>query len=130
MHSHRNLIPNLHLRISVNLLVHSLDTRLQLRDRFQIKITVQMPEEGARDPDEWSVGILDFAFLDDFERGAVDNDLVKTGLDQPAGEVLDLFSRLDEEVPAGGYLNRDALTRVACPDMQAWVARAAVDCPE
>lgn len=76
-----------------------------------------MPEEGARDPDEWSVGILDFAFLDDLERGGVDNDLVKTGLDQPAGEVLDLFSRLDEEVPAGGYLNRDALTRVACPDM-------------
>lgn len=89
-----------------------------------------MPEERARDPDEWPVGILDFALLDDLERGRVDDDLVQTGFDQPVGEVLDLFSRLNEEVPAGGYLDCDALARVACPDMQTWVARAAVDRPE
>ena len=127
VHSHRNLIPNLHLRISFNLLTHPLDARLQLRNRFQIKITIQVPEERARDPDEWPVGILDFALLDDVERGRVDNDLVQTGLDQPAGEVLDLLARLDEEIPAGGHLDRNALARVACPDVQTWVARAAVD---
>ena len=130
VHSHRNLIPNLHLRISVNLLAHPLDTRLQLRNRFQIKITVQVPEERARNPDEWPVGILDFALLDDLERGRVDNDLVQTGLDQSAGEVLDLLARLDKEVPARGYLDRDALARVACPNVQTWVARAAVDRPD
>ena len=130
MHSHRNLIPNLYLRISANLLAHPLDTRLQLRNRFQIKITVQVPKERARDPDEWPVGILDFALLDDLECGRVDNDLVQTGLNQPAGEVLDLLSRLDKEVPPGRYLNRDALARVPCPDVQPWVARATVDRPE
>jgi len=130
LHSHRNLIPNLHLRISANLFVQLLDTRLQLRNRFQIKITVQMPEERARDPDEWPVGILDFALLDDLERGRVDHDLVQTGHDQPAGEVLDLLARLDEEVPAWRHLDCDALARVACPDVQARVARAAMDRPE
>ena len=130
MHSHRNLIPNLHLRICANFLAHPLDTRLQLRNRFQIKITVQVPEERARDPDEWPVGILNFALLDDLERGQIDNDLMQTGLNQAAGEVLDLLARLDKEVPPGRYLNRDALARVPCPDVQAWVARAAVDRPE
>ena len=54
---------------------------------------------------------------------------MQTGFDQPAGNVLELLARLDEEVPAWGYLDCDAFARVACPDVQAWIARAAVDRP-
>jgi len=86
-----------------------------------------MPKERARDPDQWPVGILHSALLDDVERRRVDNDLVQTSFDEPTGEVLDLLACLDEEVPAGRDLDRDALARVAGPDVQAWVARAAVN---
>jgi len=89
-----------------------------------------VPKEGARDPDQRPVRILDFALLDGLERGRVDGDLMQTGFDQPAGEVLELLARLNEEVPPGGYLDGDAFARVARPDVQARVARAAVDRPK
>ena len=130
MHLHRYLIANLHLWITSNLFAHALSTRLQLWNRLQVIITVQMPKERARDPDQRPVGILDSALLDDVERRRVDSDLVQTGFDEPTGEVLDLLACLDEEVPAGRDLDGDAFARVAGPDVQAWVARAAVDRPE
>jgi len=74
--------------------------------------------------------VLDSALLDDIERRRVDDDLVQTGFDEPTGEVLDLLACLDEEVPAGRDLDGDAFARVAGPDVQARVARAAVDRPE
>ena len=89
-----------------------------------------MPKERARDPDQWPVGILDFTLFNDLERRRVDDDLMQTGFDQPACEVLDLLARLNEEVPSRGHLDGDAFAGVACPDVQAWVARAAVDRPE
>ena len=130
MHLHRNLIADLHLRVIANLFAQPLDTRVQLWNRLQIIIAIQMPKECARDPDQRPVGILDSAFLDDVERRRVDDDLVQTGFDEPTSEVLDLLACLDEEVPAGRDLNGDAFTRVAGPDVEPRVARTAVDRPE
>jgi len=119
---HRNLIPNLHLWIIADLFARPPNTCLELLNWFQIKITVQMPKECARDPDQWPIGIIDLALLNDFERGRVDDNLVQTGFDQPTREMLDLLARLDEEVPAWRYLDGDAFACVTCPDMQTWVA--------
>lgn len=99
----------------------------QRRDRRQVKVGVEMPEEGARDADEGPVGELGLALLDDLEGALVDDDLVVAGLDEAAGDVLDLLAGLDEEVVAGRDLDGDAGARVAGPDVEAGVARAAVD---
>ena len=90
-------------------------------------IRVEVPEQGARDAHERPVGALDLAALDDGEGGLVDDDLVKTGLDETARYVLDLLASLDEQVVPGGDLDGDAGARVAGPNMQARVPRAAVD---
>lgn len=50
-----------------------------------------------------------------------------SGLDEPAGDVLDLLAGLDEEVVALGDLDGDTGAGIACPDVEAGVARAAVD---
>lgn len=47
--------------------------------------------------------------------------------DETPREVLELLPRLDEEVIPGGDLDRNAGARVAGPDVETWVARAAVD---
>lgn len=52
---------------------------------------------------------------------------MKSSLDQPAGDVLELFSGLDEQVVALGDLDSDALSCIACPDVQPGITRAAVD---
>jgi hypothetical protein len=52
---------------------------------------------------------------------------VVSGLDQTARRVLELLARLDEEVVPLRDLDGDAVPRVAGPDVQTRVARAAVD---
>lgn len=86
-----------------------------------------MPEEGRRNADQRPVGQARPAVVDDVDRLVVDDDLVVAGLDEPAGEVLELLAGLDQQVVALGDLDGDALARVAGPDVQARVARAAVD---
>ena len=49
------------------------------------------------------------------------------GLDEPARQVLELLAGLDQQVVALRDLDGNALARVARPDVQTWIARAAVD---
>lgn len=86
-----------------------------------------MPKQRARDPHQWPIGELDFALLNGLDRALVDDNLVVSRLDEPAGDVLDLLAGLDEEVVALGDLDGDTGAGIACPDVEAGVARAAVD---
>jgi hypothetical protein len=52
---------------------------------------------------------------------------VVSSLDQPTRGVLELLARLHEEVVPGRNLDGNAVARVAGPDVEAGVARAAVD---
>jgi hypothetical protein len=90
-------------------------------------VRVKMPEQGTRDAHERPIRELDLALLDDSECRLVDDNLVVPGLDETAGDVLNLLTRLDEEVVSRRDLDGDAGSRVAGPDVEAWVARAAVD---
>lgn len=99
----------------------------QRGDGRQVKVRVEMPEEGAGDAHEGPVGELGLALLDGLDGPVVDDDLVEPGLDEPPREVLDLLAGLDEEVVAGGDLDGDAAARVARPHVQAGVSGAAVD---
>lgn len=38
-----------------------------------------------------------------------------------------MLARLDEQVVAGRNLDGDAIARVSCPDVQAWITGAAMD---
>ena len=55
---------------------------------------------------------------------------MKARLDQTARDVLQLLTGLHEQIVSGWDLDRDTLTRVARPNVQAWVARATVDSKE
>lgn len=99
----------------------------QRGDGRQIVVGVEVPEQGAGDADEGPVGEAGLAGGDGLEGAVVDDDLVVAGLDEAAGDVLDLLAGLDEEVVAGRDLDGDAGARVAGPDVEARVARAAVD---
>ena len=92
------------------------------RDGREVEVGAQVPEEGAADSDEGPVGEHGLALLDDGQGLLVDHDLVVAGLDEAAGQVLDLLARLDEEVVALGDLDGDLLARVARPDVQTRVA--------
>lgn len=132
-----NLLPDLHRRVlhlvalipaEVQLLQpQGLGLLSQLRDGVEVEVARQVPEEGARYPDERPVRELAPPPLDRLDRLLVDDDLVVPGLDEPARDVLELLARLDEEVVARRDLDRDALARVARPDVQTRVARAPVD---
>jgi hypothetical protein len=52
---------------------------------------------------------------------------VVTGLDETARDVLELLARLDQQVVTLGDLDGDSLACVARPDVQAGIARAAVN---
>ncbi len=99
----------------------------ELRDRRQIVVRREMPEKGGRDAHQRPVGQTPPAVVDDLDRLLVDDDLVVTGLDEPTREVLELLAGLDQQVVALGDLDGDPLARVAGPDVQTRVARAAVD---
>lgn len=86
-----------------------------------------MPKQRARDSHERPIGELDLAFLNGLDGALVDDNFMVSGLDQSTGDVLDLLAGLDEEVVALGDLDGNAGSRVAGPDVEAWVARAAVD---
>ena len=132
-----HLLPNLH-RLINNLialippqikllgpqLLRLLNTAL---NGHKVIIRRQMPKEGARDAHQWP--LRDFLLpLGNHLKGLlVDDYLVEAGLDEAAGEMLELLSRLHEEMVTRGDLDRDAVAGVAGPDVQAGVARAAVD---
>lgn len=132
-----NLLPNLHSRVhnllplvlaQVELLgPQTLGLVSQLRDRHQIEVRAQMPEEGRRDAHKRPLGDLLLAGGDHVDRLLVHHDLVESGLDQAARDVLELLAGLDEQVVALGDLDGDALPCVAGPDVQPGVAGAAVD---
>ena len=86
-----------------------------------------MPEESRADADQWAIGELLLALRDDIDSALVDDHLVEAGLDQTTSDVLELLAGLHQEVVAGRDFDGDALARVAGPDVQTWVARAAVD---
>lgn len=90
----------------------------QLRHGDEIKVGVEVPEQGARDAHERPVGVLRAATLHRGEGGLVDHHLVIAGLDEPARQVLELLPGLDEEVVlARGDLDGDAGACVAGPDV-------------
>ena len=86
-----------------------------------------MPKEGRRDAHKRPLGDLLLAGRDHVDRLLVHHDLVESGLDQAARDVLELLAGLDEQVVALGDLDGDALPCVAGPDVQPGVAGAAVD---
>ena len=99
----------------------------ELGDGRNIVVRVEMPEEGRRDAHQRAVGQRLPALLDGLDRALVDDHLVEAGLDQPARDVLELLAGLHQQVVARRDLDGDALAGVARPDVQARVARAAVD---
>lgn len=109
------------------LLAHLSRSLGQVGHGGQIKVGIQVPEEGAGDSNQRSVRNLGLAALHRLHRLLVDDDLVVSGLDQTARRVLELLARLDEEVVPLRDLDGDAVPRVAGPDVQTRVARAAVD---
>lgn len=86
-----------------------------------------MPKQGARDSDQRPVGELGLASLNRLDGLVVDHDFVVSGLDEPAGRVLELLARLDEQVVSLGDLDGQSVAGVAGPDVEAGVAGAAVD---
>lgn len=86
-----------------------------------------MPKKGARYPNKWSVGELDFPPLDGLDSLVVDCDLMVTGLDETTGDVLNLFASLNEQIVSQWNLDGDPVASVAGPDVKAGVARAAMD---
>lgn len=99
----------------------------ELGDGAEVKVGVEVPEEGAGDANLGAIGVLLAASLHGLDRLFVDDDLVVAGLDEAAGNVLDLLAGLDEEVVSGGHADGDAAAGVAGPDVEAGVAAAAVD---
>lgn len=128
-----NLCRGIHCRLALIssqlrlLLAHLLRPLCQLGHRRQVKVRVEMPKQRARDSHQRPIGKLDLAPLNGLNGALVDDDLVISGLDEPAGDVFDLLAGLDEEVVALGDLDGDAGSRVAGPDIEAGVARTAVD---
>jgi hypothetical protein len=96
-------------------------------DGGEVKVGVEVPEHGAGDADEGAVGQVAATALDGGNGLIVDDDLVEAGLDEAAGQVLELLAGLDKQVVAGGDLDGEAGAGVACPDVEAGVAGAAVD---
>lgn len=86
-----------------------------------------MVEESRRYPHQRSIGHLLLAALHDLERGVVDNDFVKSGLDETAGQVLQLLAGLDQQVLSGRNAHGDFPPRVPCPNVQARVSGATVN---
>lgn len=99
----------------------------QLGYRHQVKVGAQMPEERARDAHKWPVRILPLALFNRLEGLVVDHHLVESGLDETASDVLDLLPCLHKEVIPLWDLYGNTVSRVASPDVETRIARAAVD---
>lgn len=93
----------------------------------EVKVRVEMPEEGTRNANLRAVGLLLGALLHLGNRGLIDSHLVEPSLDEAAGNVLELLAGLHEEVVSGGHADGDAAACVARPDVETRVAAAAVD---
>ena len=57
-------------------------------------------------------------------------DLMKASSDQSAGDMLQLFPCLDEEIIPLGNFDWDALSSVTCPDIETRIARTTVNSQE
>jgi hypothetical protein len=86
-----------------------------------------MPEEGRRYPNQRAVGKLNLSTLNHINCLLVHYNFMIPGLYQTAGNVFQLFASLDKKVVALRDLDRDTLSSVAGPDVQAWIPRAAVN---
>ena len=95
--------------------------------RCQYMVGRQVPEEGRRDSDHRPVGRLRRPPLHGIQSLLVDDNLMVAGLDEAPGDMLQLLSRLHEEVVSLGDLDGNPLACITCPDMEAWIPRAAVD---
>lgn len=137
MHVHLYLMPNHHRGILEHLTLVSTKLGLsspkflsllgELGDWCEVKVGVQMPEQGAGDSDERAIRELCLPPLHRFERLLIDDDLMEASLDQAAGYVLDLLASLHKEVVARGDLHRNAVASVARPDVKTWEAGTAVN---
>lgn len=90
-------------------------------------IRIEMPEQRTRDPNQRPIRHLPLPLLHNLKRPVIHHNLVIPSLDEPAGNVLNLLASLDEKVVAWWDLDGDAGSGVARPDVEAWIARAAVD---
>jgi hypothetical protein len=86
-----------------------------------------MPEEGRRYPNQRAVGKLNLSKLNYINCLLVHHDFMIPGLYKTAGNVLQLFASFDKKVVALRNLDRDTLSGVAGPDVQARISRAAVN---
>lgn len=86
-----------------------------------------MPKQGTRDSHQRPIRALSSPLRHRAESLLIHNHLVVARCDETPREVLELLSRLNEEVIPGGNLDRNAGTRVAGPNVEAWIARTAVN---
>lgn len=127
LHGRVYRLPSLVITSLLLLLSQKLSLFSQLRHRLQVEIRVQVPEQSAGDANLWSVGEFLGSALHGLNGLLVDSDFVEARLDEATGDVLDLLARLDEEVVTWGHAYGNATARVAGPDVEAGVARTAVD---
>jgi hypothetical protein len=137
MNSLLNLMPDLHRQVlelfalvlaEVELLgPQSLSLLRQSGDRDQVVVRRQVPEERRWDADQWPIRESGLPLLNHLERLLVDDDLVEAGLDQAAGEMLELLAGLDEEIVSLRDLDGNSPARVPGPDMETRISRAPVD---
>lgn len=71
--------------------------------------------------------MLHLSFLDCLNGLLIDDNFVETRLDKPSSDMLNLFSCLNEEIVSRWNLNGNPIAGVSCPNVQSWVAGAAVD---
>lgn len=63
------------------------------------------------------------------ERGIIDDYLMESSFDEASSQMFNLLSCLDEKVTSGRWeSNRDALSSIACPDVEPRIPRATMDC--
>ena len=86
-----------------------------------------MPEEGRRYSNQRAVGKLNFSKLNHINCLLVHYNFMIPGLYQTASNVFQLFASLDKKVVALRDLDRDTLSGIAGPDVQARIPRAAVN---
>jgi hypothetical protein len=117
-----DLVGNAHASIVVLRTETLLRRGLQGRQRLELVVGREMVEEGGRDPDQRSFRGFRADPLHRVQCSFRAHDLVVPGLDETAGEPLELLARLDEETPVGD-LDGHLLARVSGPDVQAGVLR-------
>ncbi len=86
-----------------------------------------MPEESRRYPNQRAVWILNLSMLNHIDCLLVYHDFVIPSLDKTTSYVLQLFASLNKKIITLRDLDRDTLSGIAGPDVQARISRAAVN---